>query len=135
MAKRRKRCLVIGLDCATPQLVLDAPGDDLASIRSLMARGSYGRLRSTIPAITCPAWMCMATSKDPGTLGLYGFRNRSDYSYEGLSIGTSLSVREATLWDILGRHGLRSLIIAVPLNYPPNPLNGWLAAGFLAPHT
>ncbi len=135
MAKGRKRCLVIGLDCATPQLILDEPGDGLRNLRSLMARGSYGRLTSTIPAITCPAWMCMATSKDPGTLGLYGFRNRKDHSYEGLSIGTSLSVHEPTVWDLLGRQGLRSLVIAVPLTYPPKPMNGWLASCFLAPDT
>lgn len=136
MARRKGRFLVIGLDCATPQLILDSPaGDDLKHIRSLMNRGVYGRLTSSIPAITCPAWMCMATSKDPGTLGLYGFRNRKDYSYTGLTIGTSLSVKEPTLWDLLGREGLKCLVMAVPMTYPPKPLNGWLCSGFLAPGT
>jgi predicted AlkP superfamily phosphohydrolase/phosphomutase len=136
MPRTAGRFLIIGLDCATPQLILDPPaGDDLKNIRALMGRGSYGRLSSTIPAITCPAWMCMATSKDPGTLGLYGFRNRKDYSYTGLSIGTSLAVKEPTVWDILGREGLTSLIMAVPMTFPPKPLNGWLCTGFLAPDT
>ena len=136
MARRRGRFLVLGLDCATPQLILDSPaGDDLKHIRSLMGRGCYGRLTSSIPAITCPAWMCMATSKDPGTLGLYGFRNRKNYSYTGLGIGTSLSVKEPTVWDLLGLRGLKSLVMAVPMTFPPKRLNGWLCSGFLAPDT
>ena len=68
------KILVIGLDCAAPELLL---GDErLANIRRLMEVGCYGRLESVIPPITVPAWMCMATSQDPGSLGVYGFRNR-----------------------------------------------------------
>ncbi|HQK94357.1 MAG TPA: alkaline phosphatase family protein, partial [Armatimonadota bacterium] len=78
---------------------------------------------------------CMATSKDPGQLGLYGFRNRVDHSYTGLSIGTSLSVREPTLWDIAGASGLSSAVVGVPMTYPPKPLRGWLVSCFLTPST
>lgn len=98
-----------------------------------MSGGVYGRLESTIPPITCPAWMCMASSKDPGQLGLYGFRNRKDHTYTGLAIGTSLHVREPLLWDIMGQHGLESAVIGVPMTYPPKPLKGCLVACFLTP--
>ena len=27
--------------------------------------------------------------KDPGTLGFYGFRNRADHSYDGLTFATA----------------------------------------------
>jgi len=134
MAKTRK-CLVIGLDCATPQLVFDEWGAALPITHRLLSRGIHGRLESTVPPITCPAWMCMVSSKDPGQLGLYGFRNRRDYTYTGLSIGTSLNMKEPVLWDLLGDHGLQSAVIGVPMTYPPRPLRGWLAASFLAPST
>ena len=61
----------------------------LPNIRRLMEVGCYGRLESVIPPITVPAWMCMATSQDPGSLGVYGFRNRVDHSYGGLGIVNS----------------------------------------------
>ena len=81
------KTLVIGLDCAAPEILL---GDErLTNIRSLMAKGCYGRLESVIPPITVPAWMCMSTSQDPGSLGVYGFRNRTDHTYTGLGIVTS----------------------------------------------
>jgi len=84
------RTLVIGLDCAAPEILL---GDArLSNIRALMARGCYGRLESVVPPITVPAWMCMASSQDPGSLGVYGFRNRTNYSYDGLGVVTSQSI-------------------------------------------
>ena len=81
------KILVLGLDCAAPELLFGY--DDLPNIRRLMESGAYGRLESVIPPITVPAWMCMTTSQDPGTLGVYGFRNRADHSYDGLKIATA----------------------------------------------
>src|ERR1700726_1893766 len=96
---RAKRLLVIGLDCATPELLFDRPDWKLPTLSGLMARGTYGTLRTVTPAITIPAWACMMTGKDPGELGIYGFRNRTDHSYTGLRLATSLSVKERSLWD------------------------------------
>jgi predicted AlkP superfamily phosphohydrolase/phosphomutase len=62
----KKKVMVVGLDCATPQLVFDAYAEHLPNFRRLMEEGVYGRMRSCIPPITCPAWMCMVTSKNPG---------------------------------------------------------------------
>ncbi len=44
----------------------------------------------------------MMSSKDPGKLGFYGFRNRADHSYDGMVFATSDRVKEDRLWDILG---------------------------------
>ncbi|MCS6839423.1 MAG: alkaline phosphatase family protein, partial [Roseiflexus sp.] len=69
--------LIIGLDCAEPSLVLDRWRADLPALSRLMAEGVYGELESCIPAITVPAWSCMMSGRDPGELGIYGFRNRA----------------------------------------------------------
>ena len=88
---------ILGLDCAAPDIVF---GDErLTNIRRLMELGLYGRLESVVPPITVPAWMCMSTSRDPGSLGIYGFRNRTDHSYSGLGIATSQWVKHETVWD------------------------------------
>ena len=69
------------------QLVGTKVGDErLVNFRRLMAAGASGKLESAVPPITVPAWMCMATSQDPGSLGVYGFHNRVDHSYDGLGI-------------------------------------------------
>lgn len=130
-----QKVCVIGLDCAAPELVFELWADLLPNLRSVMQRGVWGPLTSTIPPITVPAWMCMMTGKDPGTLGIYGFRNRRDHSYDGLQFASSRLVHEPTLWDILGEHGKQSIVLGVPLTYPPKPLNGLLIGDFLAPDT
>ncbi len=125
---------VIGLDCAAPELVFDLWADLLPNLRGLMQSGMYGPLESTIPPITVPAWMCMMTGKDPGTLGIYGFRNRRDHSYDGLAFASSKMVQEAALWDVLAEHGKRTIALGVPLTYPPRPIHGLLVTDFLAPN-
>ncbi len=126
---------VIGLDCATPQLVFDAYRDDLPVLRSLVERGVYGRLRSSDPPITVPAWTSMMTGVDAGTLGFYGFRNRKDYTYDGLTFATSLAIKRERVWERLGREGFRSIVLGVPQTYPPKAFNGDLVTSFLTPST
>jgi predicted AlkP superfamily phosphohydrolase/phosphomutase len=125
------KILVIGLDSAAPELLL---GDErLSNFRRLMEGGCYGRLETIVPPITVPAWMCMATSQDPGSLGVYGFRNRADRSYDGLALANSRSIRELAIWDQLAREGKRANIIGVPPGYPPRKVNGISVGCFLTP--
>lgn len=125
------RVLVIGLDCAAPEILLRSP--NLRAIRRLMEGGCYGRLESVIPPITVPAWMCMATSQDPGSLGVYGFRNRTDHSYGRLSVVNSTSISAPAIWDYLGQSGWRVVVVGVPPGYPPRKVNGVSIGCFLTP--
>ena len=127
--------MIIGLDCATPQLVFERWLDDLPNIKRLVEGGIWGKLRSTDPPITVPAWMSMMTSKDPGRLGFYGLRNRVDYSYEKMATANSTFVKEPTVWDILSEKGKQVILIGVPQTYPPKPVNGETVTCFLTPST
>ncbi len=129
------RALVIGLDCAPPQLVFERWREELPTLRSLMERGRYGVLRSCDPPITVPAWACMTSSRSPGALGIYGFRNRRDHSYEGLSIANSRSVSAPRVWDVLSTRGRSAIVIGVPPSYPVTALNGVMISCFLTPDT
>jgi predicted AlkP superfamily phosphohydrolase/phosphomutase len=119
--EKRQKVMVIGLDCAPPEHVFDEYTDDIPNLTKLRENGLYGPLESITPPITVPAWMCMMTSKDPGTLGIYGFRNRKDHTYDGLSFATSWAIKEPTVWDILSEAGKESIIMSVPPSYPPKP--------------
>ncbi|RKZ23210.1 phosphodiesterase [bacterium] len=129
------KVVVIGLDCLEPSLVFEKYSEHLPNFRRLREKGLWGRMESTIPPITIPAWASMVTGKLPGTLGFYGFRNRKDYSYEKLAFATSNYLKEKTIWDYLTERGKRSIIIGVPPSYPPKPLNGILISCFLTPST
>jgi predicted AlkP superfamily phosphohydrolase/phosphomutase len=130
-----KKVFVIGLDCAEPTLVFEQWREHLPNLGRLMDSGTYGDLTSTIPAITVPAWASMMSSRDPGQLGFYGFRNRADYSYERMSIATSQAVKVDRVWDILSRAGKQVIVAGVPQTYPVKPVNGYLISSFLTPST
>jgi len=124
---------VLGLDCAAPGIIFNDPS--LVNIRKLMANGIYGHLESVIPPITVPAWMCMVTSQDPGSLGVYGFRNRTDHSYSGLGFVSSSSIQAPAIWDQLATRGKKSIIVGLPPGYPPRKINGISVGCFLTPDT
>ncbi|MCD6289422.1 MAG: alkaline phosphatase family protein, partial [Anaerolineae bacterium] len=128
-----RRLFVIGLDCAEPSLVFERWRSELPNLSRLMAGGAYGRLRSCHPPITVPAWSSMLTSKDPGQLGFYGFRNRVDYGYGEMIVAGGDAVHHDRVWDILSRVGRRSIVIGVPQTYPVRPLNGIMVSGPLTP--
>ena len=127
------RIAVIGLDCAAPQLLFDRLADEVPNISSFLEGSMHGELQSITPPITVPAWACSMTGKTPGQLGIYGFRNRKDTTYEGLSIATSHAVKEPAVWDLLGDAGKKSLLIGVPPGYPIRPIEGWRVSCFLTP--
>ncbi len=130
-----RKVLVVGLDSAPPGLVFDTFRDEMPTLSALIARGAHGRLESTNPPITVPAWTAMMASKDPGQLGCYGFRNRKDHSYDGYAFASSAQVKEPRLWDLLGAAGKRSIVLGVPQTYPPRPIVGDMVTCFLTPTT
>ncbi len=131
----QKKVAIIGLDSAAPGLIFDQWAADLPNLTLLRQQGIYGELESCDPPITVPAWMTMMTSKDPGQLGVYGFRNRKDYSYDGLYFANSRSIREDTVWDILSRLGRKVILVGIPQTYPPKVINGQMITCFLTPST
>lgn len=130
---RANKVFIFGMDCMEPSLVFEAWRDELPNLRKLAQGGAWGPMKSTVPPITVPAWTAMMTSKDPGTLGFYGFRNRKSYDYDELYFANAVYVKEKTLWQHLSRNRKSSVVLGVPQTYPPKPLNGTLVASFLTP--
>ncbi len=130
-----KRVLVLGLDSGEPSLVFERFGAEMPNLRRLRNEGVWGKLESVIPPITVPAWASAMSSKDPGQLGIYGFRNRSDHSYENMTIANGHSVTEQQVWDYLGARGKQSILVGVPPSYPVRPVNGIRIGCFLTPGT
>jgi predicted AlkP superfamily phosphohydrolase/phosphomutase len=131
--KKERKIFVVGLDCADPGLVFDQWREELPNLCHLMEAGAYGRLTSCTPCITVPAWSSMTSSKDPGVLGIYGFRNRADYSYDNMTIATGSAVKEPRVWELLGQAGKQVVAVGVPQTYPVKPVNGYLISSFLTP--
>ena len=130
-----KKLAIIGLDCAAPKLVFENFRDELPNLRALMDNGIWGPLRSCDPPITVPAWSCMTSSRDPGQLGFYGFRNRRDYTYDAYQIADSRAVCVPRVWEILSQAGFQVIVHGVPQTYPVTQVNGAMVSCFLTPST
>jgi len=128
-----KRLLMLGFDCAEPDLVFNRWLDDLPNISALKEQGISGKMKSIIPSTTCPSWMSMLTGQQPGKLGFYGLRNRVDYSYNNFVVADSMMVKVKTIWNRLDEVGKKSILIGVPQTYPAKSINGWQITGFLTP--
>ena len=128
-----EKLLVIGLDSVPPDLLFGKLLDSLPNTKRLYRDGTHGTLETCHPPITVPAWMVMMTGKNPGVLGIYGFRHRRGSSYTDGYIVDSRHVSEPTVWEILGERGLKSCVIGLPPSYPPKAINGCLVTCMITP--
>ena len=129
----QKRVVVIGLDCATPKTLFEDFIDVCPNIKKLMNHGVFGKLRSSDPPITVPAWMVMSTGRTAGDLGVYGFIHRKEKSYTDFWVVNSLNIEKPKIWDIIGEKGFKSIIVGVPPTFPAQAINGNLITGFITP--
>ncbi|HEU5469379.1 MAG TPA: alkaline phosphatase family protein [Actinophytocola sp.] len=130
-----RRVVLIGLDCATPELLFDRFADDMPTLTRLRADAVWGPMTSVVPPITMPAWACMMSGQTPGDLGVYGFRDRAGYDYDPLAFASSRSITVPRVWDALSATGRSSVVLGVPGTYPTTPINGCMVGCFLSPST
>lgn len=126
------RVLALGIDGADYDLVssLIAEGR-MPTVTRLAGEGSYGPLRSTIPAVTPTAWSSFLTGLNPGGHGIFNFStnpNRGTHRVEGAATRGG-----APFWRALGAAGLRSAFVTVPFTYPAEPMAGIVVTGYGGP--
>jgi predicted AlkP superfamily phosphohydrolase/phosphomutase len=127
---RKNKALIIGLDSADPGLI-ETWIDQLPNFKKLFVEGCHGKLSSTIPPVTCPAWISFATGKNPGTLGAYDWQDFQPPHEPGLpnwKVPGHLKI-----WQMLGNAEYKVGVVNVPLTYPPEAVNGFMIGGFPVP--
>jgi len=125
------RCLVVGLDGATLDLIRPWAADGrLPNMARLMEVGAQGELRTTLPPQTSPAWPSFMTGMNPGRHGVFDFLRRRP---GGFDMVNSSQIAAKTLWQLLSEAGLRVGVLSVPVTYPPAPVNGFMITGILSP--
>lgn len=128
-----KKVYVIGLDGATFDLIIPWL-NKLPNISKLISEGVSGPLESTIPPITCPAWLCFMTGEGPGDLGVFDFNDHNIGEYKTKIINPSrVRIFSKPLWRILSNNRKKIGIINVPFTYPPTEINGFIISGMFTP--
>lgn len=124
--ERPRRLLLIGLDGATPELALGAWRTALRTVHMLTDRGVRGRLQSSTPWASLPAWLSLLSGQDPGQLGIYSTTVRPYHSYTAPTPPDSRAIREPRLWDILGAAGRHVGVVGAPATTPAPQVHGHL---------
>ena len=105
---------------------------ELPTLGRWRAEGRAGRLGSTLPAVTFPAWSTFATGLDPGEHGLFDFTQKLAGRYR-LRFSNASDRHGESIFGAVNRAGGRVLVLGLPASYPPEPLRGLLVPGFDAP--
>ena len=151
------RVIIIGLDGLEPSLAEKFMSEGkLPHLSKIRDTGAYARLQTTTPAISPVAWSSFMTGSNPSKHNIFDFLSRDPRTYlpdlssarigkpkKVLSIGKynlPLSKpeikglrRSVPFWKILGKNGIFSTVLRVPITFPPEKFAGHLLSGMCAP--
>jgi predicted AlkP superfamily phosphohydrolase/phosphomutase len=154
---RAKKVIILGLDGLEPKLTERWMADGkLPHLRKLAATGFYGRLRTTCPPLSPVAWSTFATGVNPAGHNIFDFLNRNlrTYAPELSSAKVTQSTRVLKIfkwqtplsrpsvelrrkskpfWEILGKNGIGSTILRLPVTFPAVPFSGRLLSAMSTP--
>ncbi|HKV38171.1 MAG TPA: alkaline phosphatase family protein [Blastocatellia bacterium] len=129
------KTVVIGLDGATFNIIKPlAAAGRLPVLGRLMREGSHAPLRSTILPNSFPGWASCTTGTSEGMHGIFSPFIKIPGNY-GVRAMSGLDIMTRHIWNILGDHCGRSLLVNIPTTYPPEPLkkDGVMITGMLTP--
>ena len=102
----------------------------MPNFSSLIQEGDFKQMNSVIPTISSVAWSSYMTGCNPAKHNIFGFVDLQPGTYD-FTIPMASDMKAKTLWERLSEHGLRSIVINVPVTYPPKKIDGVLVSGFL----
>ncbi|MGD8536322.1 MAG: alkaline phosphatase family protein [Candidatus Aminicenantes bacterium] len=151
------KLIILGLDGMEPTLVEKFMSEEkLPNFSKIKKSGAYAKLQTTTPAISPVAWSSFMTGTNPSKHNIFDFLSRDPRTYlpdlssarigkpkKILSLGKyniPLSKPEIKglrksipFWKILGKEGIFSTILRVPITFPPEKFSGHLLSGMCAP--
>lgn len=130
---KSEKIVIIGIDGGTWEILGPACDKKLMpNLDKFKQKNCWGGLKSTHPPITPVAWTSLMTGQSPGKHGVLGFQEY-DPKTNKLKLTNSITIKTETLWQKLARHGKHVVVVAVPMTYPAQPVNGVLVTGFETP--
>lgn len=128
-----KKVLILGIDGFCLDTISKLINlSSMKYLQKLLKVSAYGKLISVPPFNSAASWTSFATGVSPGNHGIYDFITPSALD-NGFQINSSHNIKSKTLWEITSINGKKSIIINVPMTYPPYKINGIMISGTLTP--
>lgn len=129
----RRKVAVLGWDGAVYELAVRwAREGKLPALAGMLERGAHGRMQSTIPPVSAPAWASFVTGNNPGRHGIYYFKEHIPGTYESRLV-CGADRRGKPLWRMLNEQGRKAGMVNLVMTYPPEPLDGFMVSGMDTP--
>ena len=154
---RIRQCVILGLDGMDPRLAekMLAEGK-LPNLAKLKEQGCFKRLQTTTPSMSPVAWSSFQTGVNPGKHNIFDFLTRDKKTYapklssvdirppaRAIQIGkfrlpvsrpdVRLLRKGLPFWVTLGRQGIFSSVLRVPITFPPEKFHGVQLSGMCVP--
>jgi predicted AlkP superfamily phosphohydrolase/phosphomutase len=125
---KKKRMMVLSLG-GVPYSYIKKLSDSLQMpvFNSLVDEGEFKEIKSVIP--TTIAWPSFITGLDPSDHNIFGFIDRRANPFE-LFISELVNMKAPAIWDELSKMGFKSIVMNIPMTYPPEVINGIMISGF-----
>ncbi len=154
---RVKRVVILGLDGMDHELTEKMLEEgQLPNLAALRDQGSFKPLGSTVPPISPVAWSTFQTGVNPGKHNIFDFLTPDLRTYRAklssveirpprrsIKIGkyhiplgradVRLLRKSKPFWNVLGKYGIFSCIIRVPITFPAEKLHGVLLSAMCVP--
>jgi predicted AlkP superfamily phosphohydrolase/phosphomutase len=130
--KERPQVVVVGLD-GVPYTLLKALKEKgcIPNMAAIFETGYFGQMRVCIPEISSVSWSSFMTGTQSGEHGIFGFMDLQPGTYK-MYFPNFMHLKAPTLWESIGAHGMKSVVINMPATYPAREINGALISGFVA---
>lgn len=112
-----KPLAILGLD-SFPWPFLSRYRESFPFFSSLLQKEKGSPFASCHPPITIPAWSVLTTGKDPGELGVYGFKRRCSANPMDDVLVHGGDITYPRVWDTVLNKGGRALVWGVPQTFP-----------------
>ena len=124
--KKKNRVCVFGLDGVPYGLIAElARTGVMSTLGRVIDSGHLHKMKASLPEISTVSWTDFMTGTNSGTHGIFGFTDFKPKSYE-VRYPNFADVKAPTIWETLGKMGLRSIVINQPSTYPARPVEGVL---------
>jgi len=154
---RCKRVVILGLDGMdhglTEKMLEEGKLPNLAELRD---QGCFKPLWSTVPPISPVAWSTFQTGVNPGKHNIFDFLTPDLRTYRAklssveirpprrsirlgkykIPLGKAqvrLLRKSKPFWNVLGKYGIFSCVLRVPITFPPEKLRGVLLSAMCVP--
>ena len=126
-----QKVVFLGID-GVPYSLLSGHFDEFENLAAIAEEGAAGPIDSIVPPESSACWPALTTGLNPGETGVYGFQDREIGTYDTY-VPMGRDVQAERLWSRVQAEDRDTVVMNVPVTFPPERSPQRMVSGFLSP--